>query len=503
MSDGRRNFVRLLVAGLLLAAAAAVVVVRHRLVAADGSATEKASRDRYAVVKFGEFTIALELDGNLDAIEHHLIKPHPGSGKFGLEIFQAVEEGTAVKAGDPLFIFSDEKHREEKDRLLLELDDERTNLMLAQEDLEMTRAGNMSSIKGAADQLRAAREAYSRYEEEDAVRKKRDLLDAVDAARGKLLQARSDVVQARDVVNDAYMQDADKVPELEKKVEEAKQKVEQAQTDLDNAHSALRIFKQYDHPQKIRSLTEALTKGKMNLQRELVNAAGNVVKAERRILNHKTRIAQQESALAELTRIRGNLTLAAPVDGIVALGNPNRRRWEDPADLKVGSQVREGQAVASIPDLSAFVVNIEIPEELRSRITTGQQAVVRSKAMPDMVIKGTVESIAPMAQNVNTWDKSSPKIYPATISTQVANKRLMPGMTMRVEIVVERVEKALYVPIEAVYNRDGRKYCRIKTLGGLAEHPVVTGRTSSSFVEILSGVDMGDKVLLHQPGSME
>lgn len=499
MSDGFRKIIRWsLLALVLLGAAVTFWLIKKHV--ASPKKTEEATRDRYSVVRKGDFVIAVEVDGNLDAIERHLIKPEPRSGRQGLEIVEMVEDNTAVKKGDVLFRFSDEKHQQAEEELRVRLDDERTSLMLAQEDLGMTRAGNLSAIKGASDQLRSAREALARYEEEDAVRKKRDLISGLNKAREKVRTAKSAVTAARDTLSDAYMRDASKVAALEKQVNTAETQVDAAEDELSKAHSSLRVFKQYDHPQKMRSLTEALTKGEMTLQKTLVESAGSVVQAERRIQNHETRIQSLEEELETLRTIRSQLTLTSPVDGIVSLDNPYRRHWEKSADLKVGSEVREGQTIASIPDLSKFVVKVDIPEELRSRLKIGQKATLGSKAIPDLVLDGELTNISPMARNVISWDKGSPKVYPAEISTDGADKRLMPGMTMKVEIVVEEVTDILFVPVEAIYNREGDKFCRVKGMTGLDERQIQTGRTSTDYVEILSGLKKGEKVALHQPG---
>jgi multidrug efflux pump subunit AcrA (membrane-fusion protein) len=73
---------------------------------------------------------------------------------------------------------------------------------------------------------------------------------------------------------------------------------------------------------------------------------------------------------------------------------------------------------------------------------------------------------------------------------------MMPGMTVKAEIVVETVKDAIYVPVEAVYNREGQAYARLKTLTGDTEIKVETGRSSVHYVEILSGIKDGDEVML-------
>jgi HlyD family secretion protein len=500
-SKMRQRRVGILTALLAVAAVAGVYAWRHFSAGRQG-AQEGETRDRYATVRRGDFNIALEIDGNLDAFKHHMIRPEPRSGSrgYGLEIVELVENRSAVKTGDLLFRFSEEKHAVELDKMKVALADEQTSLKLAEQDLDMTRASNLSTLRTANDQLRTSVEALSRYEDEDARGKRSTLQTTIQTARAKLAQALTELSAARSLLSTAQMQDPGRVPELEKVVLEKSQAVDTVRDAIALAASNLRVFKQYDHPQKMRLLQEGHTKAQMDLQRDLVSAAGNLVKDQRVIQNHRARIRQMEEEIAQLINIRKSLVVRAPSDGIVTLGDPQRRMWNQPEDLKVGSQVSEGMVLASIPDLSRFLVRVDLPEEFRSRISIGLRAVLRSKAIPNLVMEGSVSLIAAMAQNVVSWDRSSPKIYPVEIATDTMDPRLMPGMTMRVEIIVEKVTKALHVPIEAIFQREGKTFARVKGTVGVDERPVTTGRSSNSFVEILSGLEEGERVALYQTG---
>lgn len=457
------------------------------------------TKDRYAKVKRGSFNVTVNLDGNLDAIKRHMIKPD-FTARFGLEIAFIIEDRTAVKAGDLVVSFTAEKYEQEDEKLRLDLDDESKNLRWAEEDLEMTRASNLNLIKIATDKLRDSREALDRYEEQDAPRKRRELTTAIETAELKVAESEDAVTAAKDELADARMADQSKVEAVEKKVDDAEKALVKGLDDLEKARYALRVFKQYDHPQKVRSLRETVTKNRMALKRELVDASGNVVKSQRQIQNHHTRIKQLETDLQRLRETMGQLRLTAPVDGIVSLGNPLQRPWRQPKEIKIGAQINRSEIIASIPDLSQFLVNVNVPEEFRSRLETGQRAHLRSKAIPDLILNGEVQSIAPMAMNVIQWDQNSPKIYPTEISTAEVDPRLMPGMTMRVEVIVEEVRDVLFVPIEAVYNRQGKAYCRVRRVAGYEERQVGTGRSSDSFVEILEGLSEADEVLLSREG---
>ena len=198
-----------------------------------------------------------------------------------------------------------------------------------------------------------------------------------------------------------------------------------------------------------------------------------------------------EDALAKLEN-------RAPVDGIVTLGNPNRRHWQETKESKVGTTVFSREVLASIPDLSKLEVSAQIPEEYRSRVRVGLEAKLRSPAFPDLVREGKIASSAPMATNTVRWDKSSPKVYDTKIKTDTTDPRLMPGMTVKIEIIVEAVKDTLFIPVEAALNREGLTYCLNRRLTNPKERQIESARSSIHQVEISMGVADGEEVLLRR-----
>jgi multidrug efflux pump subunit AcrA (membrane-fusion protein) len=124
------------------------------------------------------------------------------------------------------------------------------------------------------------------------------------------------------------------------------------------------------------------------------------------------------------------------------------------------------------------------------------RAEMRIKALPNIRLSGVVDRISDMATSMVFWDRSSPKIYPTVIALEQNDPSLRPGMTVEVDMISEVISNVIFVPIEALYVKEGSIYCQVKKAVGSEERKVVIGRSSSSFVEILEGLDEGDRVLL-------
>ena len=88
-----------------------------------------------------------------------------------------------------------------------------------------------------------------------------------------------------------------------------------------------------------------------------------------------------------------------------------------------------------------------------------------------------------------------------TIQLDGSEPRLRPGMTAQVEIAVEERPRALYVPLPAVFEREGRSVCYLVRRGRLQAQDVVTGPSNQDFVVIDKGLGEGDRVALRDPGA--
>jgi multidrug efflux pump subunit AcrA (membrane-fusion protein) len=72
-------------------------------------------------------------------------------------------------------------------------------------------------------------------------------------------------------------------------------------------------------------------------------------------------------------------------------------------------------------------------------------------------------------------------------------------MKGRVDIGVDDVKGALHVPLDAVFEKDGRTFCYVVSGAKPEERKVKVGRSSADFAEILEGLGDGEKVALYDP----
>jgi multidrug efflux pump subunit AcrA (membrane-fusion protein) len=88
------------------------------------------------------------------------------------------------------------------------------------------------------------------------------------------------------------------------------------------------------------------------------------------------------------------------------------------------------------------------------------------------------------------------KVYLTTVSILSTNDWLKPGMSAKVEILVDHLADVVYVPVQAVTPINGKPYCFLANGSKPERREVETGQLNDEFIEIKKGLKQGDVVLL-------
>lgn len=212
----------------------------------------------------------------------------------------------------------------------------------------------------------------------------------------------------------------------------------------------------------------------------------------------KAAVQEAQSKADTARRTMASLTLRAPASGYVQLAeNTNGLSviftgMQIPT-FQLGDAARPGQTVARIPDMSAWEVSAQIPETDRAFLAVGQPATISPKAMPGRSFKGRINVLGGSAGSA--WNRS----FNCRIALEDANDGLRPGMSVDVIIRVETLENVLWLPSQAVFEREGRWFVYRQAAEGYVTHPVTLVRRTESQA-VVTGVDEGVTVALAQPG---
>lgn len=187
-----------------------------------------------------------------------------------------------------------------------------------------------------------------------------------------------------------------------------------------------------------------------------------------------------EAQIEEILRtgeVRRTLTLHAPASGVVIEKN-----------VVDGQAIQAGQTLYTIADLSEVWIDAELREADAGNVREGSGATIELAAVPGRPFKGRVEYVYPTLQEVS-------RTLRARVAVANSEGRLKPGMYATVRITTP-TRRALTVPASAVIRTGQRSMVFVDMGGGsLMPHEVETGRTGQEYVEVLSGVEPGQRVV--------
>ncbi|MBI1353960.1 MAG: HlyD family efflux transporter periplasmic adaptor subunit [Acidobacteria bacterium] len=195
-----------------------------------------------------------------------------------------------------------------------------------------------------------------------------------------------------------------------------------------------------------------------------------------------------------------SMTLRAPRDGYVSLQQNQGSgffSWGMQLPIyQVGDTVRPGMAVAQVLDLGGWELSARLAELDRGHLSVGQPARIRVAGVPGSRFEGRVKSIG------NTsgppWDRR----FECKLSIENPSPDLRPGMSAEIEIETERIEAALWVPSQALFDRDGQKFVYRWDDGAFSAVDVGLVRAGESQT-VIEGLAEGDVVALADPSKMQ
>jgi HlyD family secretion protein len=166
-------------------------------------------------------------------------------------------------------------------------------------------------------------------------------------------------------------------------------------------------------------------------------------------------------------------------------------------DVQIGSMVQSGTGgfsggttIMTLSDLSHIFVMATVDQSDIGGVQIGQPARVEVDSFPDRQFAGKVVRIA--TTGVNTSN-----VVTFEVKVEVTDKDkglLRPQMTGTVTIIEQQRKNVLAVPTAAVSHRNGKTFVQVAG----QQREVKLGLEGSDTVEVLSGVNEGDKIAVEK-----
>lgn len=204
--------------------------------------------------------------------------------------------------------------------------------------------------------------------------------------------------------------------------------------------------------------------------------------------SHATSKSKLDSIEAQLKDLKAQLEEATVALSRARIKAPISCRLNE---LKVekGDFVAIGDPVAQILRIDRVKVTVGVPESDVAAIFDLQEADVIIEALEDLKVKGKKVFLA-------SKPRSLARLYDLELEVSNPEKRILPGMFARVELVRKVIDHALILPLYSVITQGEERFVFVDNNGRAEKRPVALGVLADWEVQITSGLSPGDRVIV-------
>lgn len=250
-------------------------------------------------------------------------------------------------------------------------------------------------------------------------------------------------------------------------------------------------------------------------QLALQQARQVLAELEKDIESHKdsgkaaTFLAREKYNKANLTMTEAQqnlqkMTVTAPMDGVISI----QRNLDSVGgffftgmsipDYHPGDQARPGRPIARVVDPMGMELVAKVGERNRGNIKQGQTVTIVFDALPDRTFQGTVKSIGGISRGQFFSASNSGSSFEVSIQISDPDALLRSGFTAKVVFMGDSKKNVLYLPQQAVFQKDGKRIVFVSKNGGYEQQEVTVLRESESRAEV-EGLNEGTSVALIDP----
>ena len=202
----------------------------------------------------------------------------------------------------------------------------------------------------------------------------------------------------------------------------------------------------------------------------------------------KTEVQLAEIALDEVEERLEETEIFAPISGVII-----EKLVEEGQIIASGiSNVNGGTALATIADMSRLFIIADIDETDIGSVKMGHEVTITADAFPDKKFKGRVKRIAPQGLVEN-----SITIFKVKIEVLGKGRKILkPMMSANIDIVTDHVETSIFTTRAGIREGENKKFAMVLNDDKPERVDVQTGIRNPIHVQILSGLNPGDQVIL-------
>jgi HlyD family secretion protein len=424
-------------------------------------------------------------------------------------IKELVDNGVKVKKGAIVMKLDDSSLKEALKDQNIQVDNANSEWVTADKTYQIDEIQCKTDEEKAVNALDLARLDLDKYI-------KGDYVQALADVNGRIETAKSDLDDWKDRA--AWSLRMFKKNLMSKVQADAdKNREDASRIALDKVQEEKRVLVDYTYKRTIKNLESNLKEADSNLKKTKIQTEATLAKDEASRKTKKSVYDQQLTKQKEYEAEILKCTIRAPQDGLVVYFVPEQAKGGGGTVQSIvaqGEPVREGQKLMQIPDLSAMLVNVKVPEAFVSYLqnepdsqdkSTWQMCQIRVDAFSNKVLMGHIKTVDNVASQQD-WFATDVKNYKTMVSIdepvldEKGDPLLKPGMSAEVTIYANESKTAvLVVPVQCVVgsiSSGAERKCFVLGPDGQPEmRDIVVGMSNERIVEVKSGLKEGDKVV--------
>lgn len=209
----------------------------------------------------------------------------------------------------------------------------------------------------------------------------------------------------------------------------------------------------------------------------MVALHGQSLASDRDLESAQTSFSQAEAQRKSFELELAYTSIRAPFAGRVT------RRMAD-----VGQNVTAGTHLFTVVDADPLLARIYLPEREVARLAPNQEVRIQSDADPTIEMAGSVHLIAPVVDTRTGTIKVTCKLDGET-------GKLRPGSFVRVKVETGIHDDVAAIPKRALVPEGADMYVFRAEADSVVKTPIQTGLSSDEWVEVLEGLEVGDRVV--------
>lgn len=195
--------------------------------------------------------------------------------------------------------------------------------------------------------------------------------------------------------------------------------------------------------------------------------------------------------VSRLEKMQAFKRIYAPYDGVITA-----RNTDVGALIDAGSGGGPGKELFHIASTTKLRVYVNVPQFYSRDAAPGVEAALTLTEFPGRVFKGT------LVRTTQAIDAASRTML-AEVAVDNPTGELLPGAYAQVHLKLHSANTAFIVPVNTlIFRSDGMQVAVVQPDQRVALKKIVVGRDFGTEVEVVSGIDKEDAVVLNPPDSL-